>query len=101
MRPPTTAVSGRRSTRPHPFGLNLLTRTDGRVLQYLSVPRSAQGAERVPHLAGEQVRLFPGGEVAAPVEPLVVQEVAGVGPLGPAAGGPGIARRGRCPSRRG
>jgi MFS transporter, PHS family, inorganic phosphate transporter len=48
----------------------------------------AQRAERGAHLAGEQVWLFPGGEVAAAVEPAVVDEVAGVGAFGPAARGP-------------
>src|SRR5260370_14498402 len=47
----------------------------------------AQRPERRPHLGGEQVWLFPGGEVAAPVEGVVVDEVVGVGALGPAAGG--------------
>src|SRR6266568_3124096 len=48
---------------------------------------SAQRLERRPHLGGEQVGLFPGGEVAASVEPVVVDEVVGVCALGPAARG--------------
>src|SRR5499427_7336419 len=46
--------------------------------------RSAQCAERRADLFGEELRLFPGGEVAALVDLVVVDEV-GVGPLGPAA----------------
>src|ERR1044072_5315486 len=46
----------------------------------------AQGPEACAHLVGEQLRLFPGREVAAPVDPVVVDEVVGIGPLGPAAG---------------
>src|ERR1700756_3836273 len=49
--------------------------------------RLAQGAEGAPHFGGEQVGLFPGGEVAALGEPVVVDEVVRVGGLGPAAGG--------------
>src|SRR5215467_12821727 len=45
--------------------------------------RSAQCAERRADLFGEELRLFPGGEVAALVDLVVVDEV-GVGPLGPA-----------------
>src|SRR5262244_147636 len=45
---------------------------------------SAECAERRADLFGEELRLFPGGEVAAPVDLVVVDEV-GVGPLGPAA----------------
>src|SRR5580692_4316401 len=40
--------------------------------------------EALPHLLGEQLRLLPGGEVAAAVEPLVVDEVARVGEFRPA-----------------
>src|SRR5258707_11631571 len=47
----------------------------------------AQRPERRPHLGGEQVWLFPGGEVAASVERVVVDEVVGIRALGPAAGG--------------
>src|SRR6266566_8595960 len=47
----------------------------------------AQRLERRPHLGGEQVWLFPGGEVAASVERVVVDEVVGIRALGPAAGG--------------
>src|SRR5260370_34693926 len=47
----------------------------------------AQRPERRQHLGGEQVWLFPGGEVAASVERVVVDEVFGVRALGPAAGG--------------
>jgi len=47
--------------------------------------RSAQGSERDAQLFGEQLWLFPGGEVAASVEPVVVDEVVRVGTLGPAA----------------
>ena len=46
---------------------------------------SAQAAEGSPHLGGEEVRLLPGGEVAAPVDLLEVGE-AGVDRLGPARG---------------
>src|SRR5499427_10723592 len=45
--------------------------------------RSAQCAERRADFFGEQLRLFPGGEVAALVDLVVVDEV-GVGPFGPA-----------------
>src|SRR6478736_6550620 len=44
----------------------------------------AQGLERLPDLLGEQLRLFPGGEVAAPGGLVEVNEV-GVDLLGPAA----------------
>src|SRR2546427_13200329 len=47
----------------------------------------AQRLERRPHLGGEQVWLFPGGEVASFVERVVVDEVVGIRALGPAAGG--------------
>jgi hypothetical protein len=47
----------------------------------------AQRPERRPHLGGEQVWLFPGGEVAALVEPVVVDEVVGIRAFGPAARG--------------
>src|SRR5918996_753274 len=46
----------------------------------------AQGAERGPHLGGEELRLLPGGEVAAPVDLVEVGE-AGVDRLDPAARG--------------
>src|SRR5258708_24442956 len=46
----------------------------------------AQRPERRPHFGGEQVWLFPGGEVAASVERVVVDEVVGIRALGPAAG---------------
>src|SRR3954451_15580551 len=49
--------------------------------------RCAQGAERGPYLAGEELRLLPGGEVAAPVDLVEVREVVGVDRLGPAARG--------------
>jgi hypothetical protein len=39
---------------------------------------SAQRLERGAHLGGEQVRLLPGGEVAAFAELVAVDEVAGV-----------------------
>src|SRR5215471_20527566 len=35
----------------------------------------AQRLERRPHLGGKEVGLFPGGEVAAPVDPFIVDEV--------------------------
>jgi hypothetical protein len=44
----------------------------------------AQRLERGAHLGGEQVWLFPGREVAASVQPVVVDEVAGIRTLGPA-----------------
>ena len=44
----------------------------------------AQGSERGSHLKGEQVRLFPGGEVSALVKLVVVDEF-GIGPLRPTA----------------
>src|SRR5215472_1204459 len=47
------------------------------------VPGLAQCPERRADLFGEQLRLFPGGEVAALVDLVVVDEV-GVGPFGPA-----------------
>src|SRR5919198_3486021 len=47
-------------------------------------PSLAQGSERCPQLLREQLRLFPGGEVAAPVDLVEVGE-AGVDLLGPAA----------------
>src|SRR5215472_9543821 len=47
----------------------------------------AQLLERRPHLGGEEVRLFPGGEVAAPVDLVVVDEVLGIRALRPAARG--------------
>jgi hypothetical protein len=46
--------------------------------------RLAQGPERHPELFREQFRLLPGGEVAALVDLVEVDEV-GVGTLGPAA----------------
>src|SRR5215471_11006779 len=46
--------------------------------------RSAQCAERRADLFGEELRLFPGGEVAALGDLVVVDEV-GVGPFGPGA----------------
>ena len=48
--------------------------------------RLPQGAEGRPELLREQLGLFPGGEVAASVEPVVVDEVVRVGALGPAPG---------------
>jgi hypothetical protein len=48
------------------------------------VHRSAQRPERRSHLARKEFRLFPGGEVTAPVEFVEVDEL-GIGPLGPAA----------------
>src|ERR1700761_2034464 len=48
---------------------------------------SAQGAERGAQFRGEQGGLFPGGEVPAPVDLVVVDEVGGVGAFGPAARG--------------
>ena len=50
----------------------------------LSVLRRAQRSERNAHLVAEDFRLFPGGEVAAFVE-LVVMNEFGERPLGPAA----------------
>jgi hypothetical protein len=47
----------------------------------------AQRPEARADLFGKELRLFPGGEVAAPVEPVVVDEVVGIGALGPAARG--------------
>jgi len=44
----------------------------------------AQRLERGAHLGGEKVWLFPGREVTASVEPVVVDEVVGVRTLGPA-----------------
>src|SRR5215831_19957702 len=44
----------------------------------------AQRLERRAHLGGEQVGLFPGGEVASSVERVVVDEVLGIRALGPA-----------------
>src|SRR5215469_10330570 len=44
----------------------------------------AQRLERRPHLGGEELGLFPGGEVAAPVELVVVDEVLGIRALRPA-----------------
>src|SRR6266516_8106051 len=44
----------------------------------------AQRLERRAQLGGEQVGLFPGGEVAASVELAVVDEVLGIRALGPA-----------------
>src|SRR6478609_9812298 len=46
---------------------------------------SPQRAERVSHLAAEQLGLLPGGEVAATIELVEVDEVVRVGLLGPAA----------------
>src|SRR6476620_8813962 len=46
---------------------------------------SPQRAERVSHLAAEQLWLFPGGEMAAPVELVEVDEVVRVGLLRPTA----------------
>src|ERR1044072_7089733 len=46
--------------------------------------RSAQRAERRPHLGGEELRFLPGGEVAAAVDLVEVRE-AWVDRLGPAA----------------
>src|SRR5215213_651180 len=49
--------------------------------------RLAQGSERRPDLGREEFRLFPGGEVSAPVDLVEVGEV-GVRLLDPAARGP-------------
>ena len=49
--------------------------------------RSPQRPERRAHLVREQLRLLPGGEVAAAVELVVVDEVVRIGALGPAARG--------------
>jgi len=49
-----------------------------------SVHRSAQGPEPRSHLADKELRLLPGGEVTALLEPIEVHEV-GVGTLSPAA----------------
>ena len=48
------------------------------------VPRSTQRPERRPHLLGEHLRLFPGREVAALRQPVVVDQL-GIGALRPAA----------------
>src|SRR6185437_3729437 len=44
----------------------------------------AQRPERRPHLGGKEIGLFPRGKVAAPVELVVVDQVAGIRVLGPA-----------------
>ena len=44
----------------------------------------AQCFEGRPHLGGEQVGLFPGGEVAAAIELVVVDKVRGIRTLRPA-----------------
>src|SRR5262249_38596738 len=49
--------------------------------------RSAQQAECRPHFTGEQLGLFPGGEVPADIHGVVVGKVL-EGPLGPALGWP-------------
>jgi hypothetical protein len=46
-----------------------------------------QWSEGGAEFLGEELGLFPGGEVAASVEPVVGDEVVGVGAFGPAAGG--------------
>ena len=62
---------------------------------------SAHGAERSPHLRGEEFGLLPGGEVAALVDLVEVRE-AGVGGLGPAArGSPDLAGERREADRHG
>src|SRR2546430_1715594 len=68
-----------RARTPAPFVIKIFHTERGGVSASLT-----QGAVRGPHCAGEQVGLFPGGKVAAPVEPVVVNEVAGIGALGPA-----------------
>ena len=47
----------------------------------------AQRSERCAELLAEELGLFPSGEVAASVEPVVVDEVVRIGALGPAARG--------------
>jgi len=54
----------------------------GRLVCWLS-----EWLEGGAELLGEELGLFPGGEVAAAVELVVVDEVGGVGAFGPAAGG--------------
>jgi Pyridine nucleotide-disulphide oxidoreductase, dimerisation domain len=49
----------------------------------LFLARLPQRLERCAHLSGEQLRLFPGGEVTAFGEPVVMDQLR-VGPLGPA-----------------
>src|SRR5215472_7558143 len=70
-----------RRRQPGPFAVSPWLR-DCR-LSGLALP-SAQCAEARADLFGEELRLFPGGEVAALVDLVVVDEV-GVGPFGPAA----------------
>src|SRR5215470_14920646 len=55
-----------------------------KVIPAIFAIRSAQCAERRADLFGEELRLFPGGEVAALGDLVVVDEV-GIGPFGPAA----------------
>ena len=61
--------------------------SDPRVHVSLAGLPLTQCPERGAHFGGEQVRLLPGGEVTAPVEPVVMDEVAGIRALGPAARG--------------
>src|SRR5262249_53244877 len=44
----------------------------------------AQRLERRPHLGGKEVGLFPGGEVADPVDLVIADEVVGISALRPA-----------------
>src|ERR1700728_1257390 len=46
----------------------------------------AQRSEAGSHLFREELRLLPGGEVTTPVEPVVIDQVAGIGALCPALG---------------
>src|SRR5262249_2207840 len=48
--------------------------------------QSAQRRERGPHLLCEELRLLPRGEVPAPLDLVVIDEVVGIGALGPTSG---------------
>ena len=52
----------------------------------LSLPVSAQRPEARSHLFREELRLLPGCKVATPIEPVVIDQVVGVGALRPALG---------------
>src|SRR5690242_631513 len=74
------------ATRPRRLGCpadGLLFRGGGATVVFRPGASSAQCAERRADLFSEELRLFPGGEVAALVDLVVVDEV-GVGPFGPA-----------------
>src|SRR3954452_6533760 len=71
----SSGISRRKDWVPGAVSMVLVTTTS---------VRGSEGPECGSQLRGEKLRLFPGGEVAAAVDFVEVDEV-GVGPLGPAA----------------